>query len=55
MLEWSAHYPLAQVLWGALFSQLLGFSFVVLRLSTLVLAWAVGKLEQLLTPWRREA
>ena len=40
MLEWSAHYPLAQILWGALFSRLLGFSFVVLRLSTLVLAWA---------------
>jgi Dolichyl-phosphate-mannose-protein mannosyltransferase len=40
MLEWSAHYPLAQVLWGALFSQLFGFSFVVLRLATLVLAWA---------------
>ena len=40
MLEWSAHYPLSQVLWGALFSQLFGFSFVVLRLSTLVLAWA---------------
>jgi Dolichyl-phosphate-mannose-protein mannosyltransferase len=39
-LEWSAHYPLAQILWGALFSQLLGFSFIVLRLSTLVLAWA---------------
>jgi hypothetical protein len=40
MLEWSAHYPLAQILWGVLFSQLFGFSFVVLRLSTLVLAWA---------------
>jgi Dolichyl-phosphate-mannose-protein mannosyltransferase len=40
MLEWSAHYPLAQVIWGALFSQLFGFSFVVLRLSTLVLTWA---------------
>src|SRR5439155_19720067 len=40
MLEWSAHYPLAQILWGALFSRLFGFSFVVLRLSTLVLAWA---------------
>jgi hypothetical protein len=40
MLEWSAHYPLAQILWGALFSRLLGFSFVILRLSTLVLAWA---------------
>jgi hypothetical protein len=40
MLEWSAHYPLAQILWGALFSRLFGFSFVVLRCSTLVLAWA---------------
>ena len=40
MLEWSAHYPLAQILWGALFSRLLGFSFAVLRLSTLALAWA---------------
>jgi hypothetical protein len=34
------HYPLAQILWGALFSRLLGFSFTALRLSTLVLAWA---------------
>jgi hypothetical protein len=40
MIEWSAHYPLAQILWGVLFSRLLGFSFVVLRCSTLVLAWA---------------
>jgi hypothetical protein len=40
MLEWSAHYPLAQILWGVLCSQLFGFSFAVLRLSTLVLAWA---------------
>jgi len=40
MLEWSAHYPLAQILWGALYSRLFGFSFAVLRLSTLVLAWA---------------
>ena len=40
VLEWSAHYPLAQILWGALFSRLFGFSFAVLRLSTLVLAWA---------------
>ena len=48
MLEWSAHYPLAQILWGALFSQLLGFSFVVLHLSTLVLAW-VGLLAFFLT------
>jgi len=38
---WSgAHYPLAQILWGALFSWLFGFSFAALRLSTLVLAWA---------------
>jgi hypothetical protein len=40
MLEWSAHYPLAQIAWAALFSHVFGFSFVVLRLSTLVLAWA---------------
>jgi hypothetical protein len=40
MLEWSAHYPLAQILWGALFSRLLGFSFAILRCCTLVLAWA---------------
>jgi dolichyl-phosphate-mannose-protein mannosyltransferase len=40
MLEWSAHYPVAQILWGALCSQLFGFSIGVLRLSTLVLAWA---------------
>src|SRR5215472_18788245 len=40
MLEWSAHYPLAQILWGALCSQLFSFSFAILRLSSLVLAWA---------------
>jgi 4-amino-4-deoxy-L-arabinose transferase-like glycosyltransferase len=40
VLEWSAHYPLAQILWGAVFSRLLGFSFATLRLSTVVLAWA---------------
>ena len=40
VLEWSTVYPLAQILWGVLFSRLLGFSFTVLRLSTLVLAWA---------------
>ena len=38
VLEWSTVYPLAQILWGALFSRLLGFSFAVLRCSTLVLA-----------------
>ena len=40
ILEWSTHYPLAQILWGALCSELFGFSFAVLRLSTLLLAWA---------------
>src|SRR5919109_476625 len=40
VLEWSAHYPMAQILWGALSHRLLGFSFAALRLSTLVLAWA---------------
>jgi hypothetical protein len=40
ILEWSTVHPLAQILWGALFCWLLGFSFMVLRLSTLVLAWA---------------
>jgi len=40
MVELSSHYPVAQILWGALFTQLLGFSFAVLRLSTLFLAWA---------------
>jgi hypothetical protein len=29
-----------QILWGALFSRLLGFSLAILRLSTMVLAWA---------------
>jgi hypothetical protein len=48
MLEWSAHYPLAQVLWGAAFSRLLGFSFATLRLSTVVLAW-VGLVAFFLT------
>src|SRR5262245_45498947 len=40
MLEWSAHYPLAQILWGAVFSWLLGCAFAALRLSTFVLSWA---------------
>src|ERR671925_41820 len=39
MVESSSHYPVAQILWGSLCSQLLGFSFGVLRLSTLLLAW----------------
>jgi hypothetical protein len=45
MLEFSAVYPLAQVAWGALFAHVGGFSFVMLRLSTIVLSvfgcWAV--------------
>src|SRR6266478_1325927 len=40
ILEWSGHYPLAQILWGAVCSKLFGFSFDVLRLSTLILSWA---------------
>ena len=39
VLEWSAHYPIVQVLWGALFSLVFGFSFGILRVSTLVVAW----------------
>jgi hypothetical protein len=38
--DWSAHYPLVQILWGAAFCLPFGFSFSALRVSTLVLAWA---------------
>src|SRR5262245_31922451 len=38
VLDWSAHYPIFQVLWGVLFSALFGFSFGILRLSTVLLA-----------------
>lgn len=38
ILDWSSHPNFAQVLWGALFCLPLGFSFVVLRLSTWVAA-----------------
>lgn len=41
VLEWSAHYPVTQVVWGTLFSWLFGFSFATLRLSTIALA-AIG-------------
>jgi Dolichyl-phosphate-mannose-protein mannosyltransferase len=45
VLEISAFYPITQILWGALFARVAGFSFVVLRGSTVVLAvfgcWAV--------------
>jgi hypothetical protein len=45
VLPISAFYPIVQILWGALFARIGGFSFGVLRVSTLVLAvlgcWAV--------------
>jgi len=45
VLEFSAIYPVAQIAWGALFVRIAGFSFVTLRLSTIVLSvfacWAV--------------
>jgi hypothetical protein len=45
VLEISAFYPIAQILWGGLFARVAGFSFVALRGSTVVLAvfgcWAV--------------
>jgi hypothetical protein len=39
VLDWSIHYPFAQILWGALFCLPFGFSFSALRISTVVLAW----------------
>jgi 4-amino-4-deoxy-L-arabinose transferase-like glycosyltransferase len=41
--DWSAHYPIVQVLWGAVFCLPFGFSFSALRVSTSVLA-CVGAL-----------
>jgi hypothetical protein len=45
VLDISAFYPIAQVFWGALFARIAGFSFGVLRVSTLALSvlgcWAV--------------
>jgi hypothetical protein len=38
VLDWSIHYPFAQILWGALFCLPFGFSFSALRFSTVVLA-----------------
>jgi len=35
---WSSTFPPAQIAWGALFTALAGFSYTVLRISTLVLA-----------------
>jgi hypothetical protein len=39
VLDWSIHYPFAQILWGALFCLPFGFSFSALRVSTVILAW----------------
>jgi 4-amino-4-deoxy-L-arabinose transferase-like glycosyltransferase len=39
VLDWSIHYPFAQILWGALFCLPFGFSFSALRVSTVMLAW----------------
>ena len=39
VLDWSIHYPFAQILWGTVFCLPLGFSFSLLRLSTIVLGW----------------
>jgi hypothetical protein len=47
-LEWSAHYPLTQILWGARFSHLWGFSFATLRVSSWVSA-SVGLRSLFLT------
>src|SRR5262245_49361104 len=38
--EISSVYPVLQVVWGGLFAKLFGFSFGVLRLSTVVIAFA---------------
>lgn len=43
VLDWSVHYPFAQILWGALFCLPFGFSFSALRVSTVVLA-SIGAL-----------
>src|SRR5689334_24750965 len=39
VLDWSIHYPLAQILWGAMFCLPVGFSFSARRVSTVVFAW----------------
>jgi hypothetical protein len=38
ILDWSAHYPIFQTLWGSAFVRVFGFSFGVLRISTIILA-----------------
>ena len=37
VLDWSGNFTIGQVVWGAAWSSVMGFSFVTLRLSTLVL------------------
>jgi hypothetical protein len=48
MSDRSSIYPVVQILWGALFARLGGFSFGVLRLSTVILAvfgcWAMYRM-----------
>jgi hypothetical protein len=45
VLDFSSIYPIAQALWGALFASVAGFSFGILRLSTVVIStvgcWAL--------------
>src|SRR3954471_6265359 len=38
--EISSVYPIVQILWGTLFARVFGFSFGVLRISTVILAIA---------------
>lgn len=40
--NWPAMTLIAQTLWGTLFCKIFGFSFTVLRLSTLTIAWLGG-------------
>lgn len=40
--SWPAMTLIAQTLWGTLFCKVFGFSFTVLRLSTLTIAWLGG-------------
>ena len=39
VLDWSIHYPFAQILWGALFCLPFGLSFSALRVSTSNAPW----------------
>jgi hypothetical protein len=42
LLPWNVHYAFAQILWAWPFVALAGFSFVTLRLSTLLLGWVAA-------------